>query len=91
LRFKLEFEDVKSIIDPTVERIVQLIDSQMLSCDNCFAISLVGEFGKSKYLQLRIEEKFGTRVRLTSRLPHSDAEILKGGKNIGECECIFFL
>ncbi|CAB4415817.1 unnamed protein product [Rhizophagus irregularis] len=75
--FKLEFEDVKAIIDPIVERIVQLVDSQLRLCDNCFAISLVGDFGRSKYLQLRIEEKFSTRV-LVSRPPDSCTAILRG-------------
>ncbi|CAB4489839.1 unnamed protein product [Rhizophagus irregularis] len=75
--FKLEFEDVKAIIDPIVERIVQLVDSQLRLCDNCFAISLVGDFGRSKYLQLRIEEKFSTRV-LVSRPPNSCTAILRG-------------
>ncbi|RGB29469.1 hypothetical protein C1646_766580 [Rhizophagus diaphanus] len=53
------------------------VDSQLRLCDNCFAISLVGEFGRSKYSQLRIEEKFSTRV-LISRPPNSCTAILRG-------------
>ncbi|GBC02372.1 hypothetical protein RclHR1_00460010 [Rhizophagus clarus] len=75
----LNFEDVKAIFEPIIERIIQLIDYQLRLCyDSCYAILLVGEFGKSKYLQLRIEEKFRTRTRHISRPPYSDIAILRG-------------
>ncbi|CAB5352014.1 unnamed protein product [Rhizophagus irregularis] len=77
--FELKFEDIKAIFDPIIEKIIQLIDSQLRLCDdNCFALSLVGELGKSKYLQSRIKKEFNTRVRLISRPPYSVTAIMRG-------------
>ncbi|GBC02377.1 hypothetical protein RclHR1_00460015 [Rhizophagus clarus] len=77
--FELKFDDVKRIFDPVIERIIQLIDSQLRLCnDNCFALLLTGEFGKSKYLQLRIKNEFRSRVRIISRPPYSVTAIIRG-------------
>ncbi|PKY45936.1 hypothetical protein RhiirA4_460674 [Rhizophagus irregularis] len=51
------------MVDPVIERTVQLIDSQLHLCNNdCFALSLVGKFAKSIYFQLRIGETFNKGV-----------------------------
>ncbi|RGB29467.1 hypothetical protein C1646_713506 [Rhizophagus diaphanus] len=77
--FELKFEDIKAIFDPIIDKIIQLIDSQLRLCDdNCFALSLVGDFGKSNYLQSRIKKEFNTRVRLISRPPYSVTAIMRG-------------
>ncbi|RGB42330.1 hypothetical protein C1646_810066, partial [Rhizophagus diaphanus] len=79
---KLKFDDVKAMFDLTIEKIIQLIDSQLRSCnDDCFALSLVGNFAESRYLQLRIEETFNKRVQFISHI-HKTA-IIRGAVQYG--------
>jgi hypothetical protein len=90
LHFQLKFDDVKAMFDPIINRIIQLIDSQLRLCDNnCFAILLIGEFGP-RYLQLRIEENFRARVRLITRSPYSKIAIVRGGKIYKSINAFFF-
>lgn len=80
-RIKLEFEDVKAMVDPVIERTIQLIDSQLhLRNNDCFALSLVGKFAKSIYFQLRIGETFNKRVQFISVPLHPESAIMRGGK-----------
>ncbi|PKY32714.1 actin-like ATPase domain-containing protein [Rhizophagus irregularis] len=63
---EINFEDLKSMFDPVVEKIIRLIRGQLDSIDSsndkCSAIFLVGGFSESKYLQLRVREEFETLV-----------------------------
>ncbi len=60
---KLDLKTVKSMFDPTVERILRMIDAQLdNSRETCSAMFLVGGFSQSKYLQKRIKERFHERV-----------------------------
>jgi hypothetical protein len=79
-RIELKLEDAKAIL----ERIIQLIDSQLRLCnDDCFALLLVGEFVESsEYLQLRIKEEFSKRVQFIFIPPNPKLAIVKGGKYI---------
>ncbi|PKC65705.1 actin-like ATPase domain-containing protein [Rhizophagus irregularis] len=58
----LDFNTIKSMFDPIVDRIIKMIWSQLDNSKNCSAIFLVGGFGQSKYLQKKIEENFGKSV-----------------------------
>ncbi|EXX57391.1 uncharacterized protein OCT59_009857 [Rhizophagus irregularis] len=58
----LDFNTIKSMFDPIVDRIIKMIRSQLDNSKNCSAIFLVGGFGQSKYLQKKIEENFGKSV-----------------------------
>lgn len=82
---ELKFDDVKAMFDPIIEKIIQLIDSQLNLCNNdCFALIFVGKFVNSKYLQLRIKETFYSRVQHI-HIPHcfeSEVPIIRGGKYI---------
>jgi len=55
----INFEDLKSMFDPVVGKIIRLIRGQLDSNkDKCSAMFLVGGFSESKYLQMRIKEEF---------------------------------
>ncbi|RIA97903.1 hypothetical protein C1645_732031 [Glomus cerebriforme] len=57
------FEDLKSMFDPVIGKIIRLIRGQLNSCKGkCSAIFLVGGFSESKYLQMRVKEEFGKLV-----------------------------
>ncbi|PKY53603.1 hypothetical protein RhiirA4_409169, partial [Rhizophagus irregularis] len=56
----INFEDLKSLFDPVIGKIIRLIRGQLDSSkDKCSAIFLVGGFSESKYLQMRVKEEFG--------------------------------
>jgi len=59
----ISFEDLKSMFDPVIEKIIKLIRGQLDSNkDKCSAIFLVGGFSESKYLQMRVRKEFGKLV-----------------------------
>jgi hypothetical protein len=90
-RITLNFEDFKTIYDPIIKKIIQLIDSQLRLCDdNCFALSLIGRIGESKYFQSKIKENFSAKVKHIW-LPYSPGTaITRGGKNIKEHFFFFY-
>ncbi|UZO18689.1 uncharacterized protein OCT59_010001 [Rhizophagus irregularis] len=57
----LNFDDVKAMFDPVIERILQLIRTQLNAIRSCEAMILVGGFSQSKYLQRRIKQEFNQR------------------------------
>ncbi|CAG8703407.1 12099_t:CDS:2 [Dentiscutata erythropus] len=54
----LDFYAVKSMFDPVINQIVNLISYQLHNVNDCAAIYLVGGFSESKYLQTRIRSVF---------------------------------
>src|SRR4051794_13431911 len=61
---EIDFKEIKSMFDPIIERIIEMIEIQLDNCrDECSIMFLVGGFGQSKYLKKRIEEKFKDRVK----------------------------
>src|SRR5437763_3993035 len=53
----ISFEDLKSMFDPVIEEIINLIHGQLINNkDKCSAIFLVGGFSESKYLQMKVKE-----------------------------------
>ncbi|CAG8648748.1 4384_t:CDS:2 [Rhizophagus irregularis] len=55
----INFEDLKSMFDPVIGKIIRLIRGQLSSSKNkCSAMFLVGGFSESKYLQMRVKEEF---------------------------------
>ena len=76
---KLDFNIIKSIFDPIVDRIIEMIRVQLdNSLGKCSAIFLVGGFGQSKYLQKRIEEEFSQLVENISIPNQPIAAVLRG-------------
>ncbi|CAI2179278.1 13254_t:CDS:2 [Funneliformis geosporum] len=56
---EIDFEEVKEMFDPVIERIINLIKGQLDQIENdCSAMFLVGGFSESKYLQARIKSEF---------------------------------
>ncbi|CAB4375394.1 unnamed protein product [Rhizophagus irregularis] len=61
---EFKYNDIKSLFDPVVDRIIKLIQIQLDNTrDKCSAMFLVGGFSQSKYLQKRIKQKFGQRIK----------------------------
>ncbi|UZO18631.1 uncharacterized protein OCT59_009943 [Rhizophagus irregularis] len=61
---EIDFETIKSMFDPLVNRILKMIEIQLENCrDECSIMFLVGGFGQSEYLRNRIEEKFKDQVK----------------------------
>ncbi|GES81266.1 hypothetical protein GLOIN_2v1502209 [Rhizophagus clarus] len=59
----INFEDLKSMFDPVIGKIIRLIRRQLkFNNDKCSAIFLVGGFSESKYLQMRVKEEFRRSV-----------------------------
>ncbi|CAJ0749920.1 24803_t:CDS:2 [Entrophospora sp. SA101] len=60
----LDFDTVKSFFDPVINKILKLIEIQLSKCSDCSMMFLVGEFSESKYLQSRIKQRFGDRLKI---------------------------
>ncbi|PKB95875.1 actin-like ATPase domain-containing protein, partial [Rhizophagus irregularis] len=64
---EIKYEDVKAMYDPVVDRIINLIRSQLDSIRNIqgefSAIFLAGGFSESRYLQKRIKKEFRDVVK----------------------------
>ncbi|CAG8602668.1 16304_t:CDS:2 [Funneliformis mosseae] len=55
----VNFEDLKSMFDPVVGKIIRLIRGQLNSSQSkCSAMFIVGGFSESKYLQMRVRQEF---------------------------------
>src|SRR6266540_3623380 len=81
---KLDLKTVKSMFDPTVERILRMIDAQLdNSRETCSAMFLVGGFSQSKYLQKRIKERFHERVGNISVPSNPIAAVSRGAAIYG--------
>ena len=64
-RLELSSTDIKDIFDPVISEILSLIEDQIQqTAKKVKLILLVGGFGESRYLQTRIEEKFGAGIEV---------------------------
>ncbi|CAB4408740.1 unnamed protein product [Rhizophagus irregularis] len=80
----INFEDLKSMFDPVVGKIIRLIRGQLNSSkDKCSAIFLVGGFSESKYLQMRVKEEFGKLVPAIIVPKQPIAAIVRGACDYG--------
>ncbi|CAB5180919.1 actin-like ATPase domain-containing protein [Rhizophagus irregularis] len=80
----INFEDLKSMFDPVVGKIIKLIRGQLKSSkDKCSAIFLVGGFSESKYLQMRVKEEFGKLVPAIIVPKQPIAAIVRGACDYG--------
>ncbi|CAB4384322.1 unnamed protein product [Rhizophagus irregularis] len=62
--FDINYEDIKAMFDPVVDRIIRLIHLQLSNArEECSAMFLVGGFSESKYLQKRIKQEFQREVK----------------------------
>ncbi|GBC29111.2 hypothetical protein GLOIN_2v1886321 [Rhizophagus irregularis DAOM 181602=DAOM 197198] len=76
---KLDFESVKGMFDPVVDRIIKLIDGQLNDVkEQCRAIFLVGKFSESPYLLSRVREAFKDRVSIIAVPALPIAAVIRG-------------
>jgi tRNA A37 threonylcarbamoyltransferase TsaD len=66
-RLNLSPDDVESILDPVVDKVIDLVRDQIIATKQSVnAVLLVGGFGQSNYLKERmresLEEEFGVRI-----------------------------
>jgi hypothetical protein len=86
---ELEFEDVKKMFDPVVDKILDAVSEHLDVCNNnVSAMLLVGGFSESKYLQERAKQKFNRRFHNKIFFPERPAvAALEGGNFI----CIYIM
>jgi molecular chaperone DnaK (HSP70) len=80
----LDFNTIKSMFDPIVDRIIDMIRTQLKNSKKCSAIFLVGGFGQSKYLQKRVEEEFSRSVENISIPNQPVAAVVRGAAIYGK-------
>ncbi|RIA87528.1 hypothetical protein C1645_284817 [Glomus cerebriforme] len=80
----IKYNEIKSMFDPMVERILKLIDVQLENCGNeCTIMFLVGGFSQSVYLQKKIKEKYKDIVKYISVPTHPIASVVRGATLYG--------
>ncbi|PKK64402.1 actin-like ATPase domain-containing protein [Rhizophagus irregularis] len=81
---KLDYETMKSMFDPVIDRIIGLIRAQLENArEKCSAMFLVGGFSQSKYLQKRIKKEFQKDVDRISVPSNPIAAISRGAAIYG--------
>ncbi|RIA82056.1 hypothetical protein C1645_809790 [Glomus cerebriforme] len=84
---KFDFETIKSMFDPIIERIINMIKMQLDNSREKRSVPsimfLVGGFSESKYLQKRIKEEFQDQVDNISVPPSPTAAISRGAAIYG--------
>ncbi|CAG8440637.1 uncharacterized protein OCT59_009847 [Rhizophagus irregularis] len=81
---KLDYETMKSMFDPVIDRIIGLIRAQLENArEKCSAMFLVGGFSESKYLQKRIKKEFQKDVDRISVPSNPIAAISRGAAIYG--------
>ncbi|GBB95722.1 hypothetical protein RclHR1_00260027 [Rhizophagus clarus] len=82
---ELDFNTVKSMFDPIIDRIIGMIHVQLNnSSGECSAIFLAGDFSQSKYLLKRVREEFGQSVENISVPNLSLAAVSRGATLYGK-------
>ncbi|CAI2162478.1 10849_t:CDS:2 [Funneliformis geosporum] len=80
----INFEDLKSMFDPVVGKIIRLIHMQLNSSKSkCSAMFIVGGFSESKYLQMRVRQEFETLVPAIIIPKQPVAAIVRGACDYG--------
>jgi molecular chaperone DnaK (HSP70) len=81
---ELNYNTIKSMFDPIIDRIFKMIRVQLKNSEKCSAIFLVGGFGQSKYLQKKIEEEFSHLVENISIPNQPIAAVVRGAAIYGK-------
>lgn len=81
---KLDFESVKGMFDPVVDKVIKLIDGQLKEArDRCSAMFLVGGFSESPYLLNRVRETFRDQVPIIAVPALPIAAVVRGAVAYG--------
>jgi hypothetical protein len=79
----IKYDDIKSMFDPVVNRIIHLIHTQLSNIyEKVSAVFLVGGFSENKYLQKRIKHKFQHIIGIISVLNQPITAIARGSCNL---------
>ncbi|GAQ90012.1 Molecular chaperones HSP70/HSC70 [Klebsormidium nitens] len=75
--------ELRSIFDPTLDKILALIDAQLAASPKCDQLFLVGGFSQSPYLIKRVTETFAHRVANIVTPPEPGTAICQGAVLFG--------
>lgn len=87
---KLNFDDIKSMFDPIIEKILKLIERSNNN-NNCTALLLIGILSESKYFQLRIKQEFNNKIPIIYTPPNPITSIMEGGKKMFKKKIFHFI
>ncbi|CAJ0911447.1 796_t:CDS:2 [Entrophospora sp. SA101] len=81
---ELEFQVIKDMFDPVVNKIIELIRRQLGQMERrCMAMFLVGGFSESLYLQYQIRRNFMNMVTIIAVPKHPIAAVVRGSLEYG--------
>ncbi|KAG0590425.1 hypothetical protein KC19_1G098600 [Ceratodon purpureus] len=75
---ELTQQDLKSIFDPVVDEIVELIAAQLMQVEDIKVMFVVGGFAGSPYLMQRIRKRFSRDVKHIVSPPNPGSAIIQG-------------
>jgi molecular chaperone DnaK (HSP70) len=75
---ELTQQDLKSIFDPVVDEIVELIAAQLMQVEDIKVMFVVGGFAGSPYLMQRIRKRFSREVKHIVSPPNPGSAIIQG-------------
>ena len=86
--FMITLGEMKSIFDPTVDKAIALIHSQLRDVTRskkgkCRGLVLVGGFAESEYLRVRIEREFGSKFEVIKKPALAGSCVIKGAVLFG--------
>ncbi|CCA73398.1 hypothetical protein PIIN_07352 [Serendipita indica DSM 11827] len=74
----------REVFDPVINEVLQLIEDQLKRTEQVVdALMLVGGFSGSEYLFKRVDERFGTRIKVIARPSDADTATLRGAAQYG--------
>ncbi|EGO02840.1 hypothetical protein SERLA73DRAFT_176256 [Serpula lacrymans var. lacrymans S7.3] len=74
----------REVFDPVVSQVLELIEEQSKKTDQRIdALLLVGGFAGSHYLYRKVQEHFGTRIRVIERPSDADTATVRGAAQYG--------
>jgi hypothetical protein len=80
---RVDFQSVKEMFDPVINRVIELIGDQLNNSERCSAIFLVGGFSESPYLLTRVRETFLDHVPIIAVPALPIAAIVRGAITYG--------
>lgn len=74
----------REVFDPVINEVLQLIEDQLRRTEQTVdALMLVGGFSGSEYLFKRVDERFGSRIKVIARPSDADTATLRGAAQYG--------
>jgi hypothetical protein len=74
----------REVFDPVISEVLQLIEEQSRKIDQTIdALLLVGGFAGSEYLFKRVENQFGSRIKVIARPADADTATARGAAQYG--------